>query len=393
MSQELRDAEKQFIVQTYKRAPILWERGHGVWLVDSDGQEYLDMAAGIAVNALGYEHSAITEVLAKPGLLHTSNLYYTSPQVELARSLCQNSFASKVFFCNSGTEANEGALKFARKWAKERRHIVAFSDGFHGRTMGALACTANPRYRQPFEPLIGGVRFATYNDLDSVNLDGEVAAVLVEPIQGEGGVRPADPEFLRGLRRMCDARDVLLILDEVQCGLGRTGRLWGYQDSGVEPDIMTLAKPLGGGLPIGAILINEKVANALEAGDHGSTFGGGPLVTRVAQSVLETINQPEFLEQVLEVGEQLRAVLQRAVQARDFVLEARGRGLMWGLVLDEKIPVANLVEAGYRQKVVMLSSGHNTLRLLPPLILKAKHVEIFEKRLTAALQEVALALA
>jgi len=259
--------------------------------------------------------------------------------------------------------------------------------------MGALACTANPRYRQPFEPLIGGVRFATYNDLDSVNLDGEVAAVLVEPIQGEGGVRPADPAFLQGLRRMCDARDVLLIFDEVQCGLGRTGKLWAYQDYGVEPDIMTLAKPLGGGLPIGALLINQKVANALEAGDHGTTFGGGPLVTRVAKSVFDTVNQPEFLKQVLEVGEKLQQVLQGAVQKYPFVLEARGRGLMWGLALDEKVPVANLVEAGYKQKVVMLSSGRNTLRLLPPLILKEKHVEVFEKRLTAALEEVALALA
>lgn len=393
MFQEIREAERQCVVQTYKRAPLLWERGHGVWLVDSDGQEYLDMAAGIAVNSLGYEHPAITEVLARPGLIHTSNLYYTRPQVELAQALCGSSFASKVFLCNSGTEANEGALKFARRWAKERRQIVAFSDGFHGRTMGALACTANPRYRQPFEPLIGGVRFATYNDLDSVNLDGEVAAVIVEPIQGEGGVQAASPDFLQGLRRMCDARDVLLIFDEVQCGLGRTGKLWAYQDYGVEPDVMTLAKPLAGGLPIGAILLNEKVSNALEAGDHGSTFGGGPLVTRVARSVLETVNQPDFLRQVLEVGEHLKQVLEAAVQQYDFVLEARGRGLMWGLALDDKVPVANLVEAGYRQKLVMLSSGRNTLRLLPPLILKEKHVAIFEKRLTAALQEVSLALA
>ena len=393
MFQEIREAEKQFVVQTYKRAPILWERGHGVWLVDSDGQEYLDMAAGIAVNALGYEHPAITEVLAHPGLIHISNLYYTRPQVQLAQALCEASFADKAFLCNTGTEANEGALKFARKWAKERREIVAFSDSFHGRTMGALACTANPRYRQPFEPLIGGVRFATFNDLDSVNLDRAVAAVIVEPIQGEGGVRPADPSFLQGLRRMCDARDVLLIFDEVQCGLGRTGKLWAYQDFGVEPDIMTLAKPLGGGLPIGAILINEKVANALEAGDHGTTFGGGPLVTRVAKSVLDTVHQPEFLNQVLQVGEQLGQVLQAAVQKYEWVLEARGRGLMWGLALDEKVPVANLVEAGYKQKVVMLSSGRNTLRLLPPLILKSKHVEVFEQRLTAALEEVALALA
>lgn len=393
MSQEIREAEGQFILQTYKRAPIVWERGHGVWLVDSEGIEYLDMAAGIAVNALGYEHPAISEVLAQPGLIHISNLYYTRPQVELARQLCESSFADKVFLCNSGTEANEGALKFARKFGKDRREIVAFSDSFHGRTMGALACTANPRYRQPFEPLIGGVRFATYNDLDSVNLDGEVAAVIVEPIQGEGGVQPASPEFLQGLRRMCDARDALLIFDEVQCGLGRTGKLWAHQDYGVEPDIMTLAKPLGGGLPIGAILVNQKVANAVEAGDHGSTFGGGPLVTRVAHSLLTTINQPEFLAAVAEVGQALEAVLKRLVQRFEWVLEARGRGLMWGLGLDEKIPVAKLVEAGYQQKLVMLSSGRNTLRLLPPLILRQKHVEIFEKRLTAALEEVALALA
>ncbi|MBS2036312.1 acetylornithine/succinylornithine family transaminase [bacterium] len=393
MFQEIRESESQSILQTYKRAPILWERGRSVWLVDSEGQEYLDMAAGIAVNALGYEHPAITEVLAQPGLIHTSNLYYTRPQVELGAQLCQTSFADKVFLCNSGTEANEGALKFARKFGKDRREIVAFSDGFHGRTMGALACTANPRYRQPFEPLIGGVRFATYNQLDSVNLDGGVAAVIVEPIQGEGGVQPASPEFLQGLRRMCDARDVLLIFDEVQCGLGRTGKLWAHQDYAVEPDIMTLAKPLGGGLPIGAILVNQKVANAVEAGDHGSTFGGGPLVARVAKSVLGTINQPEFLAQVVEVGQALAAVLHAAVQKFDFVLEARGRGLMWGLGLDEKVAVARVVEAGYTQKLVMLSSGRNTLRLLPPLILRKKHVEVFEKRLNAALEEVALALA
>lgn len=393
MFQEVREAESRHILQTYKRAPILWERGHGVWLVDSEGNEYLDMAAGIAVNALGYEHPAVNQVLAQPGLIHTSNLYYTQAQVELAGQLCHNSFADKVFFCNSGTEANEGALKFARKFGKDRREIVAFSDGFHGRTMGALACTANPRYRQPFEPLIGGVRFATYNQLDSVNLDGGVAAVIVEPIQGEGGVQPASQDFLQGLRRMCDARDVLLIFDEVQCGLGRTGKLWAHQDYGVEPDIMTLAKPLAGGLPMGAILVNQKVANAMEAGDHGSTFGGGPLVTRVAASILATVNQPEFLSQVVEAGQALEAVLRSAVDRYDFVLEARGRGLMWGLGLDEKVPVAGLVEAGYKQRLVMLSSGRNTLRLLPPLILRKKHVEVFEKRLQAALEEVALALA
>lgn len=383
------EEERRYLAPTYKRAPILWERGEGVFLYDSEGREYLDMAAGIAVNALGYQHPALEAVLREPGLIHTSNLYYTRPQVELARLLCQSSFADRVFFCNSGTEANEGALKFARKWAGPgRRELVAFSEGFHGRTMGALACTANARYREAFEPLIGGVRLGTYNDLDSVQLDEQVAAVIVEPIQGEGGVRPADPEFLQGLRQLCDRHGALLIFDEVQCGLGRTGSLWAYQDFGVVPDLLTAAKPLGGGLPIGAILMQERVAAALEPGDHGSTFGGGPLVTRLARQVVSIVQAEDFLASVQLRGQQLQSILQNLVSRYEFVLEARGRGLMWGLALNEKIPVARVVEAGYAQALVMLSSGGNTLRLLPPLILEPAHLELFEQRISAVFEEI-----
>jgi acetylornithine/N-succinyldiaminopimelate aminotransferase len=393
MLQEIAEQERSWIAPTYKRAPILWERGQGVYLYDSEGREYLDMASGIAVNALGYEHPEIVRVLAQGGLIHTSNLYYTRPQVELARQLCQDSFADKVFFCNSGTEANEGAIKFARKYGgADRRNLIAFSEGFHGRTLGALACTANPRYREPFEPLIGGVRFATYQDLDSVPLDASVAAVLVEPIQGEGGVRPAHPEFLLGLRQRCDQHGVLLIFDEVQCGLGRTGKLWAHHHYGVEPDLLTAAKPLGGGLPIGAILMNQKVADSIEFGDHGSTFGGGPLVARVAARVLEVVRQVDFLEHVSQMGLQLQATLQALVADFDLVLQARGQGLMWGLVLHEQLPVARLVEAGYQQGLIMLSSGGNTLRLLPPLIVQPEHVQQFERRVRRAL-EVSLAVA
>lgn len=379
---------ESFLAPTYKRAELYLERGQGVFLYDRDGREYLDMAAGIAVNALGYGHPAIEHELAQGGLIHTSNLYHTAPSQDLARLLCQGCFADKVFFCNSGAEANEGAIKFARKAGGPKRVIVAFSDGFHGRTMGALAATANPRYREPFEPLIGGVRFATFNDLKSLDgvLDHEVAAVLVEPIQGEGGVRPASQEFLQGLRQRCDQVGALLILDEVQCGLGRTGRLWAHQHYGLQPDLMTVAKPLGGGLPIGAILMTQKVADTIEFGDHGSTFGGGLLVTRVARRVLETIDTPQFLARVQATGQQLEAILKSL--ASPWIVRAQGQGLMWGLVLDPRLPVAQLVEAGYRHGLIMLSSGGNTLRLLPPLIVEPEHLQLFHTRLLACLAEV-----
>lgn len=387
---------EDFLASTYRRPDFVLERGQGVWLYDSQGREYLDMASGIAVNALGYEHPEIQQVLQQPGLIHVSNLYHTGPAQELARALCRGSFADRVFFCNSGTEANEGALKFARKLGGAgRRHLVAFSEGFHGRTMGALSLTANPRYREPFEPLIGGVRFATFNCLDSLEqvLDESVAAVLVEPIQGEGGVRPASEEFLRGLREACDRVGALLIFDEVQCGMGRTGKLWAYQHSGVVPDMLTVAKPLGGGLPIGAILLSGRVAAAVEPGDHGSTFGGGPLVTRLAARILEIVQAPDFLAQVEARGQDLQRRLERLQSETGLGLKVQGRGLMWGWVLPDSLPVSRLVEAGYRHGLIMLSSGGNTLRLLPPLILEASHLTLFEERMRACLKELACEVA
>jgi acetylornithine/N-succinyldiaminopimelate aminotransferase len=391
LSADIPELTAKYLAPTYKRAPLTFERGEGVYLYDSAGREYLDMAAGIAVNALGYEHPALREELSKPGLIHITNLYHSAPQAQLAEALCGASFADKVFLCNSGTEANEGAMKFARK--VRPGDFVAFSDSFHGRTMGALSVTANPAYREPFEPLIGGVRFATYNDLSSVQVDAAVSAVIVEPVQGEGGVRAASPEFLQGLRQLCDAAGALLIFDEVQCGVGRTGSLWAYQSYGVEPDLLTAAKPLGGGLPIGAILMNERVGKALAPGDHGSTFGGGPLVCRVAQRVLSIVNQPEFLSHVLQTGKVLGESLE--LLAKDFpvIREVRGRGLMWGVALDASVAVSKLVEAGYGHGLVMLSSGGNTLRLVPPLIVRPEHIVQFATRLRMALLEVAVEVA
>ena len=298
VTEDIIELEHKYVLQTYKRPDFVLESGEGVWLYDSDGREYLDGGSGIAVNALGYQNQAIIAALrqAADSLIHVSNLYHTAPQALLARDLCENSFADRVFFCNSGAEANEGALKFARKWARTQGHtdktgIVAFTGSFHGRTMGALACTATEKYRKPFEPLIGDVSFAQFNDLDSARqaITDKTCAVMIEPVQGEGGVTPADPDFLTGLRQICDETGALLIFDEIQCGLGRTGTLWAYEGYHVTPDIMTLAKPLAGGLPIGAILLTQTVADALGPGDHGSTFAGGPLICTVAQTLLPHI--------------------------------------------------------------------------------------------------------
>jgi acetylornithine/succinyldiaminopimelate/putrescine aminotransferase len=306
-AQEIIELERQYVLQTYKRPEFVLERGEGVWLYDHAGRQYLDAGSGIAVNSLGYQSQAIIKALQEGagGLLHVSNLYHTAPHVLLARDLCQSSFADRVFFCNSGAEANEGALKFARKWARVQGHsdksgFVAFSGSFHGRTMGVLAVTATEKYRTPFEPLIGNVTFGEFNNLDSARaaITPHTCAVLIEPVQGEGGVTPAEPEFLAGLRELCDEAGALLICDEVQCGLGRTGTLWAYEQYGVTPDIMTLAKPLAGGLPMGAILLTQCVADAIEPGDHGSTFAAGPLVCSVAQATFDQLSSPDFLDQV-----------------------------------------------------------------------------------------------
>ncbi len=378
--------EQRYIAPTYKRAPMVFERGEGVWLYDTEGRRYLDFVAGIAVNALGYGHPEMLAALEAQArkLIHVSNLYHTIPHVLLARDLCEASFADRVFFCNSGTEANEGALKFARKWARTRTgnedkyEIVTFSNAFHGRSMGSLAVTYNEKYRKPFEPLIQGVRWAEFNDLESARrvIWHQTAAVIVEPVQGEGGVQPATREFLAGLRALCDEYGAALIFDEVQCGLGRTGTLWAYEQYGVEPDIMTLAKPLGGGLPIGAILMKEEIASVLAPGDHGSTFAASPLITAVARTVFNTIKAPDFLASVRRVGEYLGQKL-RDLAARHpaVVREVRGRGLMWGIELAETRQPADVVEAGYAHGLIVAPAGRNTVRLVPPLIVQAEHVD------------------
>ncbi len=380
--------EAAHIVPTYKRPPFVLVHGEGVTLFDEQGNAYTDWVAGIAVNALGYGDRAIESAIRtqlSTGILHVSNLYHTAPHVELAARLTAASFADRVYFCNSGAEANEAAIKFARKAAQspDKRTIVTFSGGFHGRTMGALALTPRAKYQTPFEPLMPGVRVATFNDADSARdaIDDSVAAVIVEPVQGEGGVNVATPEFLQTLRDLCDTHDALLIFDEVQCGVGRSGKLWAHQLSGVMPDIMTLAKPLAAGLPVGAVLCTEPVATAMQPGDHGSTFAGGPVVMAAALAVLDRVNTAEFLQQVTEAGAYLRAGLRSLDHPG--IVAVRGVGLMNAVVFDR--PVTPIIEAGYKHGLLLVNAGPEVLRFVPPLVIERAHVDALIDKLSVIL--------
>lgn len=394
-TQDIIALEKQYVLQTYKRPDLVLERGEGSWLYDAAGRQYLDGGAGIAVTALGHQHRAVIEAIqhSAESLIHTSNLYHTAPQALLARDLCESSFADRVFFCNSGTEANEGALKFARKYARAKGYtdktgIVAFTGSFHGRTMGALAVTATAKYRAPFEPLIGGVSFAEFNNLDSARqaITTQTCAVIIEPVQGEGGVTPAEPEFLAGLRSLCDEAGALLIFDEIQCGLGRTGKLWAYESYGVTPDLMTLAKPLAGGLPMGAVLLTQAVADTLEVGDHGSTFAAGPLVCSVARVVFNQISQPQFLAEVKAKGDYLGEKLGEIVAQSSLLVGRRGKGLMWGLL--SEIPAAEIVAEARNHGLIILVAGEKVVRLLPPLTITPTELDILVERLAETLAAV-----
>jgi acetylornithine/N-succinyldiaminopimelate aminotransferase len=382
--------ENDHIVQTYKRAPFVLSHGEGVTLYDTEGKAYQDWTAGIAVNIFGYSDPGLTQTIqqAATGLLHVSNLYHTAPHAELAALLCQKSFADRVFFSNSGTEANEGAIKFARRIAYDsgnpnKFEIVCFTGAFHGRTMGALALTPKEKYQQPFKPLMPGVVVAEYNDIESAKaaITPNTAAVIIEPVQGEGGINVAMPEFLRALRELCDQNQSLLIFDEVQCGVGRTGTLWSNEPGGVSPDIMTLAKPLAGGLPIGAILVTEKVASHLHPGDHGSTFAGGPFITSVAKYVIERVSQPQFLEQVNETGEYLMERLSEINSP--LIKEVRGRGLMVGV--EFTVDVTPIITKGYEQGLMLINAGTNVIRLVPPLVVEKKDVDVLVDRLSSIL--------
>ena len=394
---EIIQAEANYVLQTYGRPDIVFTHGKGIYLFDSDGKKYLDFTSGIAVTALGHSDpdwgTAVSQQAAQ--ITHVSNLFHTAPQVELAQKLVESSFADKVFFCNSGTEANEAALKFARKFAKSsisnlqspvsKTKIIAFSGGFHGRTMGALAATYKEKYREPFAPLVPDVAFVPFNDLSAAQaaIDDATCAVIVEPIQGEGGVNPATPGFLQALRAACNAHNALLIFDEVQSGLGRTGQLWGYQQAGVTPDIMTLAKPLAGGLPIGATLVTQAIADVIQPGDHGSTFAAGPLVCAAANVVFDKINQPNFLQNVQENG----AYLQHRLKTLELeeIVEVRGQGLLVGVSLTRA--AAPIMAAAREKGVLILTAGDNILRLAPPLIVNKAEIDTAVATIAACLEE------
>ena len=377
---EIIKAEQQYVLQTYVRPAIVFTHGEGPFLYDSDGRQYLDFSSGIAVTSLGHSDPQLSQAIAEQAgrLTHVSNLFHTAPQAELAERLVTHSFADRVYFCNSGAEANEAALKFARKYGKVARSgqtkIVAFSGGFHGRTMGALSMTYKAQYREPFAPLVPDVAFAEFNDVAALEhvVDDATCAVIVEPVQGEGGVRPATPAFLQALRARCDAAGALLIFDEVQCGLGRTGFLWAHERYGVTPDIMTLAKPLANGLPIGATLLTQAVADVLQPGDHGSTFAGGPLVCRAATVVFDRISDPAFLTHVREMADYLQESLQEALPA-GHVVEQRGAGLLLGIELDRS--VRPLIPAAAAAGLIVINAGDTVLRLAPPLIIQREHVD------------------
>jgi predicted acetylornithine/succinylornithine family transaminase len=381
-TKQLLEWSARYHTPNYARTPICLVRGDGVRVWDSDGREYLDFAAGIAVASLGHCHPRVTGAIreAAATLLHVSNLYHTAPQIHLAKLLCEHSFAERVFFCNSGAEANEAALKLARKYAKERYasdryEVIATRNSFHGRTLATVTATGQEKYQHGFEPLMPGFKHVPYNDLRAMEraLDSRTAAILVEPIQGEGGVNVPDDDYLPGLRKLCDESGALLIFDEVQTGVGRTGRLWAYEHSGVEPDVMTLAKALANGVPIGAMLAREEVARALQPGTHASTFGGTPFVTSVALATLQTVIGEKIPERAAASGHLLMDRLRELGKRSGAIREVRGRGLLIGIELDR--PAGPVVDACREAGLLTLTAGERVLRLTPPLIVEPADCE------------------
>lgn len=383
------------LLHTYNRYQVVLEEGDGVYLFDTEGKSYLDFASGIAVCSLGYGHPVFTAALKNQvdKLLHTSNLYYTAPVADAATKLKAATQMDRVFFTNSGTEAIEGALKAARKYAYSNQsgkyEFIAMNHSFHGRSMGAVSVTGNAHYREPFEPLIGGVKFADFNDLESVKaqITDKTCAILLEPVQGEGGIYPATQEFLEGVRALCDEHDILLIFDEIQCGMGRTGNMFAWQGYGVKPDIMAMAKAIGNGVPVGAFAMTEKVAEkSLAPGDHGTTYGGNPFVCTAVSTVLDIFEQENLLLHVNEVSAYLEEKLDVIVENSEVVEARRGKGLMQGLVLTK--PVGEVIKKCMNHGLIVISAGGNVLRLLPPLVITKEHVDEFIAKLEIALSEV-----
>lgn len=386
---EIMEKAENYVLHTYNRYPVVLDHGKGVRLYDVEGKEYLDFAAGIAVFALGYGNETYDQTLKDQidRLIHTSNLYYNEPMADAAEKLVKASGMDKVFFTNSGTEAIEGALKAARKYAYLRdghsdHEIIAMNHSFHGRSMGALSVTGNTHYQDPFRPLIGGIRFADFNDLESVKaqVTEKTCAIILETVQGEGGIYPADPEFLKGVRALCDEKDILLILDEIQCGMGRTGSMFAWQQYGVKPDIMTCAKALGCGIPVGAFVLNQKTADhSLVPGDHGTTYGGNPLACAAVSAVFDIFEKEKIVDHVQQVSAYLEKRLDELVEKYDFLTVRRGKGLMRGLVVSGR-PVGEIVQQALKNGLLVITAGSDVLRMVPPLVITEADVdEMIEK--------------
>jgi len=381
---EIKELDEKYYFNTFgSRLPIAFEYGEGCTLYDSQGQMYRDFVAGIAVNTLGYNHPVLRETIIKQSakLLHCSNLFYIESQAKLAKMLVENSCGDKVFFCNSGAEANEGAIKLARKYFYSKNlykyEIITTLNSFHGRTMATLAATGQEKYQKPFEPLPTGFVHVPFNDIEAVEnaISYKTCAVMVEPIQGEGGVIPATVQYMKALRKLCDDKGILLIFDEVQTGIGRTGKLFGYEHYGVEPDIFTLAKGLGGGVPIGAFVAKDFVATAMEPGDHGTTFGGNPLACTAALAVLSTVLEEGFLENVKAVGECFINQLLELKEKFPFIKAVRGKGLMIGMELEDTISGKEIVLDMLDRGFIINCAGNNTLRFVPPLIIQKGDID------------------
>lgn len=383
------------LLHTYNRFPLVLERGEGVYLYDTDGKQYLDFAAGIAVCAFGYGKKELNDAMKEQidKILHTSNLYYNTPVIDAAKKALKAADMDRIFFTNSGTEAIEGAMKAAKKYAYTRdghagHEIIAMEHSFHGRSLGALSITGNAHYREPFEPLIPGIRFARFNDLESVKeqITDKTCAVFVETVQGEGGIYPAKQEFLTGLRRLCDEQDILLVMDEIQCGMGRTGKMFAWQNYGVKPDIMTCAKALGCGVPVGAFMMTEKTAEkSLVPGDHGTTYGGNPFVGAAVNAVFDLMEKEHITDHVQEITPYLEKRLDEFVQKYSFVKQRRGMGLMQGLVLD--VPVGKVASRALEEGMIVITAGEDVLRFVPPLIIEKQHIDEMAEKLDRVFAE------
>ena len=394
--QDYIDTAEQELLHTYNRFSLVLDHGEGVYLYDTDKKAYLDFAAGIAVCALGYSNEAYKNALKDQvdKLLHTSNLYYNVPTIEAAKKALKASGMDRIFFTNSGTEAIEGAIKAAKKYAYTRdghagHEIIAMKHSFHGRSIGALSVTGNAHYQEPFAPLMPGVKFAEYNNLESVKelVTDKTCAVIMETVQGEGGIYPADPAFIEGVRKLCDEKDILLILDEIQCGMGRTGEMFAWQNYGVKPDIMTCAKALGCGVPVGAFFLTQRVADkSLAPGDHGTTYGGNPFVGAAVSAVFDQFKACDILGHVKEVAPYLEQKLDELVEKYDFLVTRRGKGLMQGVVC--KLPVGKVAAAALEQGLIVITAGADVLRFVPPLVIEKQHVDEMIEKLEKALLSV-----